>query len=51
LQRGYDLNWLDQYPDAVNALTRDEVNTAIKTHIDPKAMVLVEAGSVAAAGH
>jgi zinc protease len=51
LQRGYDLNWLDQYPDAVNALTRDQVNTAIKTHLDPKTMVLVEAGSLGAAGH
>jgi len=51
LQRGYDLNWLDQYPEAVNALTRDQVNTAIKTHLDPKTMVLVEAGSLGAAGH
>jgi zinc protease len=51
VQRGYDLSWLDQYPEAVNALTRDEVNTAIKTHLDPKTMVLVEAGSLGAAGH
>jgi len=51
VQRGYDLSWLDQYPEAVNALTRDEVNAAIKTHLDPKTMVLVEAGSLGAAGH
>jgi zinc protease len=48
-QRGYDLSWLDAYPKAVKALSRDQVNAAIRTHINPKAMVLVEAGSVPAA--
>ncbi len=48
IQRGYDLNWLDGYPAAVNALTRAQVNAAIKTHLNPGAMVRVEAGSVAA---
>jgi len=47
VQRGYDVNWLDGYPVAVNALTRNQVNAAIKTHLDPSSMVLVEAGSVA----
>ena len=46
LQRGYDVSWLDGYPDAVRALTRAQVNGAIKSHLDPGAMVLVEAGSV-----
>ena len=52
-QRGYDLSWLDGYPKAVKALTREQVNAAIKAHINPSAMVLVEAGSVppAAAAH
>ncbi|MEP6884049.1 MAG: pitrilysin family protein [Gammaproteobacteria bacterium] len=50
IQRGYDVSRLDDFPGAVNSLTRDQVNTAIKTHIDPAKMVLVEAGSVAAAG-
>jgi zinc protease len=45
-QRGYDLSWLDAYPKAVKALTRDQVNAAIKAHINPNALVLVEAGSV-----
>ncbi len=49
IQRGYDVNWLDEFPEAVNALTRTQVNAAIKTHIDPAKMVLVEAGSVPAA--
>jgi zinc protease len=47
-QRGYDPSWLDGYPKAVKALTRDQVNAAIKAHINPSAMVLVEAGSVPA---
>ncbi len=50
IQRGYDLSWLDGYPAAINALTRTQVNSAIKTHLNPAAMVLVKAGSVAAAG-
>jgi zinc protease len=49
LQRGYDVSWLDGYPAAIKALTRAQVNEAIKAHLDPAAMVLVEAGSVKAA--
>ncbi len=45
-QRGFDPAWLDEYPKALRALTRDQVNAAIKAHINPNAMVLVEAGSV-----
>jgi predicted Zn-dependent peptidase len=37
---------VDTFPDAVNALTRDQVNAAIKSHLTPGKMVLVEAGSV-----
>jgi zinc protease len=47
-QRGYDPSWLDAFPKAVKALTREQVNAAIKSHINPNAMVLVEAGSVPA---
>ena len=49
VQRGYDLAWLDGYPQAVRALTREQVNRAIRAHLDPDAMVLVEAGSAGAA--
>jgi zinc protease len=45
-QRGFDPSWLDGYPKAVKALTRDQVNAAITAHINPSNMVLVEAGSV-----
>lgn len=50
VQRGYDLAWLDQYPEAVNALTRDQVNSAIKAHLNPSTMVLVKAGSLGMMG-
>jgi zinc protease len=46
-QRGYDPAWLDGYPKALKAVTREQVNAAIKTHLNPSAMVLVEAGSIA----
>jgi zinc protease len=48
-QRGFDPTWLDAYPKAVKALTREQVNAAIKSHLNPGTMVLVEAGSVPAA--
>jgi zinc protease len=48
VQRGYDVSWLDEYPAAVSALTRDQVNAAIQHHLNPGAMVLVKAGSVPA---
>jgi len=47
--RGYDVGWLDAYPGAINAITRDQVNRAIRTRLNPSTMVLVEAGSVGAA--
>jgi len=43
-----DPAWLDAYPKALKALTRDQVNAAVKTHLNPSTMVLVEAGSVPA---
>ena len=46
IQRGLDLSWLDKYPQAVNALTVAQVNAAIKSHLNPSTMLLVEAGSV-----
>ncbi|HEY2675524.1 MAG TPA: pitrilysin family protein [Steroidobacteraceae bacterium] len=49
VQRGYDLSWLDAYPNALKALSVSQVNAAIKAHIKPAAMTLVEAGSIAPA--
>jgi zinc protease len=48
VQRGYDVAWLDEYSQAVNAVTLAQVNAAIKAHLNPESMVLVEAGSVGA---
>jgi zinc protease len=49
IQRGYDVSRLDDFPAAVNALTRDQVNAAIKHHLSPGRMALIKAGSVVAA--
>ena len=46
LLRGYPVSWLDDYPRAIEALTLEDVNRAIKKHIDPAKMVLVKAGTV-----
>jgi len=51
VQRGYDVSRVETYPGAVKALTRDEVDSAIKNHLNPNLMVLVKAGSVAPAAH
>jgi len=46
LNAGMPLSFLDEYPRRVSALTLDEVNGAIKRHLDPNKMVLVRAGTV-----
>jgi zinc protease len=51
VQRGYDVSRIEQYPEAVNALTRDRVNSAIKNHLNPSVMALVKAGSVPPPAH
>jgi predicted Zn-dependent peptidase len=42
------VTWLDQYPKAVAAVTRQQVNTAIKAHLNPNNMVVVKTGSLPA---
>ena len=46
LNRGYELDWVDAYPEMVRALTPAKVNTAIKTYLQPQNMILVKAGSL-----
>ncbi|HEM7881228.1 insulinase family protein [Burkholderia contaminans] len=41
------LSDLDTYPERVRALTVEQVNTAIRTYLDPDKMTLVEAGTFA----
>jgi zinc protease len=49
VERGKNLSWLDDLPKAIDAVTLEQVNTAIKKHLDPQKMVLVEAGTFDAA--
>jgi zinc protease len=46
LNRGYPLDWVDEYPAKIRALTAQQVNAAIKTYLQPQNMVLVNAGSL-----
>jgi len=46
IHRGFGVEWLDEYPSKLNALTLREVNGAIKKHLDPEKMVTIKAGTV-----
>ncbi len=46
LNRDLELSFIDQYPARIGALTKAQVNGAIKQHLDPEKMVLVKAGTV-----
>ncbi len=46
VQRGYDVDYLDQYPKDIEALTLEQVNAAIRRYIHPDQAVIVIAGSV-----
>lgn len=46
LDAGLPLEYVDQYPDRVAALTLEQVNDAIRRHLDPARMVTVEAGTL-----
>jgi zinc protease len=50
VQRGLELSWIDEYPAKVQALTLEQVNDAIRRHLDPRRMTIVRAGTVAAGG-
>jgi zinc protease len=46
VQRGKDVGWLDEYPGVIRSLTLQQVNGAVKKHLDPEKMYLVKAGTV-----
>jgi zinc protease len=46
LQRGLGPEWVDEYPRRLQALTLEQVNGAIKRHLDPARMVTVMAGTL-----
>lgn len=49
VERGVGVAWLDSYPERVQALTTAEVNAAIRRHLSPETMTLVQAGTIGAA--
>ena len=46
VHRGLDVSWLDDYSRMINALTPEQVNAAIKKHVNPDNLVLIKAGTV-----
>jgi zinc protease len=46
VQRGFPLNWIDDYSKSVNEVTLEQVNSAIKRYVDPKKLVIVKAGTI-----
>lgn len=46
VQRGLAPSWLDQYPQLLRALRLEDVNAAIRRHLDPGRMTLVEVGTL-----
>jgi predicted Zn-dependent peptidase len=37
-ERGFDLDYMDHFPEEIEALTLDDVNEAVRTHLRPEAM-------------
>ena len=46
LRDGLDLSWIDDYPQKVAALSLEQVNSAIRRHVDPAKLVTVKAGTI-----
>ncbi|HEY0370002.1 MAG TPA: pitrilysin family protein [Chthoniobacterales bacterium] len=46
IHRGLGPSWLDEYPARIAALSLEQVNAAIKKHLQPDKMTVIEAGSV-----
>ncbi len=46
VNRGYGVEWLDDYASRVNALTPDQVNATIHKYIKPDKMYLIQAGTL-----
>jgi len=50
VNRGYPLSWIDEYPQRLTALTVEQVNAAVKKHLNPDHFVLIKVGTVPTAG-
>ena len=45
-ERGYDVSYIDEYPNKIKEVTLEQVNNMIKKYIDPDKVVMVIAGTV-----
>lgn len=45
VNRGYGVEWLDDFPARVQALSHEQVNAAIKKYVKPQSLVLIKAGT------
>lgn len=45
-ERGFDLEYLDRYPDLIESTTLEEVNDAVRRHLDPDEWSLALAGTL-----
>lgn len=46
VQRGLPVSYLDEFPSKVNAITLDQVNAAIRKHVNAEKLVLIKAGTL-----
>lgn len=45
-ERGFDVDYLDRYPQLIEALTCDDVNGAVRRHFDAEALHIAAAGTL-----
>ncbi len=45
-EKGRDISYLDDYTNKINDLNKDEINSAIKQHLDPKTFITSIAGTI-----
>ncbi len=50
-ERGRSMEYLDEYPSKINAITLDQVNKAISMYVNPSSMVTVTAGTIDDSGN
>ncbi len=46
VNRDLPLSFIDEFGGKINALTLDQVNGAIKKHLDPNSMIMIKAGTI-----
>lgn len=44
-ERGFDVEYIDRFPEIINGLTKEEVNAAIRRHIQPENLHVAAAGA------